>query len=56
MGICPKDGVTALNATRPGTIHVVRTGADGIEAMRTLLGDGGVADRDRVEAAGLAPP
>jgi hypothetical protein len=44
LGICPKDGVTALNATHPGTIHIIPTGADGPAAMRTLLGDHTVAD------------
>jgi predicted metal-binding protein len=39
LGICPKGGVTALNATRPGTIHVIPAGSDGAEAMRILFGD-----------------
>jgi hypothetical protein len=37
LGVCPKGGVTALNATRPGTIHVIPAGSEGAEAMRTLL-------------------
>ena len=51
LGICPKDGVTALNASRPGIIHVIPVGSDGPVAMRTLLGDHAVATIDRVEAA-----
>jgi len=39
LGVCPKGGVTALNATQPGTIHVIAAGADGAAAMRTLFGD-----------------
>ena len=50
LGICPKDGVTALNATTPGTIHVISTGTGGAEAMRTLLGDHAVMDMGNVEA------
>lgn len=38
LGVCPKGGVTALNATHPGTIHVIPAGADAAEAMQTLLG------------------
>lgn len=51
LGLCPKDGVTALNATRPDTIHIVTTGTGGAEAMRTLLGDRVVADLDIIETA-----
>jgi hypothetical protein len=51
LGVCPKGGVTALNATSPGIIHIIPTGTDGSEAMRTLLGPHVVADRDGVEAA-----
>ena len=51
LGICPKDGVTALNATRPGTIHVVPVGAYGSDAARTLLGDSVGADWNRFEGA-----
>lgn len=51
LGICPKNGVTALNATRPGTIHVIKAGAAGSDAMRILLGDDTVLDRDSVETA-----
>jgi hypothetical protein len=57
LGICPKDGVTALNATSPGTIHVIPAGADGLEVVRTLLGDRPIADMapvaevNRVETA-----
>jgi hypothetical protein len=51
LGICPKDGVTALNAIRPGTIHVIPVGSDGATAVRTLLGDNAAADTDSIEAA-----
>lgn len=51
LGLCPKNGITALNATRPGTIHVIPVGSDGTAAVRTLLGDHAVADIDRIEAA-----
>jgi predicted metal-binding protein len=51
LGICPKGGVTALNATSPGTIHVIPTGVTGEDAMRTLLGNHSIADMDIVEAA-----
>jgi predicted metal-binding protein len=45
LGLCPKGGVTALNASRPGTIHVIPAGGGGDQAMQTLLG----ADRGEVE-------
>jgi predicted metal-binding protein len=51
LGLCPKGGVTALNATNPGTIHVVPAGSDGAEALRTLLGANAVADGGGIEAA-----
>ena len=51
LGICPKHGVTALNASRPGTIHVIPRGSDGPEAVGTLLGDRRVVDTSVVEGA-----
>jgi hypothetical protein len=46
LGLCPKGGVTALNASRPGTIHVIPAGGGGDQAMQTLLGaDGGEVER-----------
>jgi hypothetical protein len=51
LGICPKRGVTTLNASHPGTIHVIPRGSDGAEAMRRLLGDRRVVDADGVEGA-----
>jgi predicted metal-binding protein len=51
MGICPKQGVTALNATYPGTVHVVPAGSNGEDALRTLLGRHVVADLSGVESA-----
>jgi hypothetical protein len=51
MRLCPKGGVTALNATRPGTIHVIPARSDGAEAMQTLLGDDTVADGRSIETA-----
>lgn len=51
LGLCPKGGVTALNATNPGTIHVIPTGTRGSDAMQTLLGDQTILDRSSVEAA-----
>jgi hypothetical protein len=61
LGVCPKAGVTALNATRPGVVHVIPAGADGAAAMGVLLGgdvvsDGRGVDGRGVEAAGLAAP
>jgi predicted metal-binding protein len=47
LGLCPKGGVTALNATNPGTIHVIPAGADGAEVAETLLGN----DRGSLESA-----
>ena len=38
FGICPKRGVTALNATCPGTLHVIPAGASPAAALDTLLG------------------
>jgi predicted metal-binding protein len=38
LGICPKRGVTALNASRPGTLHVIPAGTDAAVALQTLLG------------------
>jgi len=51
LGICPKNGITALNATRPDTIHVITVGLDGAAAVRILLGDNVAADTDSIEAA-----
>jgi predicted metal-binding protein len=51
MGLCPKGGVTALNATHPGTIHVISVGSEPTDALQTLLGDDVVTDRDGVETA-----
>ena len=50
LGVCPKDAVTALNATTPGTIHVIPIGSDGTAAVTILLGDHAIADADRIEA------
>ena len=41
LGVCPRGGVTALNATHPGTIHVSPAGTDAAAAMQTLLGADG---------------
>jgi hypothetical protein len=52
LGICPKHGVTALNASRPQVIHVIPAGAEADAAMRRLLGDfDSVPDRDGIESA-----
>ena len=37
LGLCPKQGVTALNASHPSLIHVIPAGTDGEAAARTLL-------------------
>ena len=37
LGLCPKRGVTALNASDPSVIHVIPAGTDGEAAARTLL-------------------
>ncbi len=49
LGVCPKRGVTALNATHPSLIHIIPAGAEPDAALRTLLG--GLADPDRIEPA-----
>ncbi len=36
LGLCPKQGVTALNASCPGTIHVISAGTQPEAALRTL--------------------
>ena len=51
LGLCPKGGVTALNASRPGTIHVIPVGTDGAKALDQLLGSNVIADAGGVEAA-----
>ncbi|HEX2939534.1 MAG TPA: hypothetical protein VHO91_00705, partial [Rhodopila sp.] len=51
MGICPKGGVTALNASRPGTIHVIAAGTEAAAALDTLFGDDAVPDGRGVESA-----
>lgn len=51
LGVCPKGGVTALNATHPGMIHVIPAGMDRAEAMETLLGGDRVGDGGGVEGA-----
>jgi predicted metal-binding protein len=38
FGICPKRGVTALNATLPGNIHIIPAGTDPGVALDVLLG------------------
>jgi predicted metal-binding protein len=47
LGVCPKQAVTALNASHPGTIHIIPAGTDGAAAMRTLLG--GLSNADGIE-------
>lgn len=37
LGLCPTHGVTALNASCPGTLHVIPAGASPDAALRTLL-------------------
>jgi predicted metal-binding protein len=49
IGICPKRGVTALNATRPEAIHVIPAGTTAEDAARTLLRGCAVGDAGRVE-------
>jgi predicted metal-binding protein len=51
LGVCPKGGVTALNATSPGMIHVIPAGMDAAEAMETLLGNHALLDGLGVERA-----
>ncbi|HEY0185044.1 MAG TPA: hypothetical protein VGC09_19760 [Rhodopila sp.] len=51
FGICPKNGVTALNATHPETLHVIPAGTDAEQAIRVLLGGHAVPATDAVEAA-----
>jgi hypothetical protein len=51
MGLCPKGDATALNATRPGTIHVIPAWLGCAEAVQTLLCDDTVADGGGIEAA-----
>jgi len=43
LGICPKQGVTALNAGCPGAIHVIPSGMAPDSALMALL-DGEAAD------------
>jgi predicted metal-binding protein len=50
LGICPRDGVTALNAGSPGMIHVIPAGTDAQVLLRTLLGDHTRSDKDAVGA------
>jgi hypothetical protein len=38
FGICPKRGVTALNATSPSNIHVIPAGTDPSVALDVVLG------------------
>jgi hypothetical protein len=38
MGICPKKAVTAVNASRPGTIFVVPVGTPPAEALKAIAG------------------
>jgi predicted metal-binding protein len=45
LGLCPKNGVTALNATHPGVIHVIPRGLDGSAAVQTLVVAAGNEER-----------
>lgn len=38
LGVCPRDGVTALNASRPGLLHIVPAGLEREAVVRVLLG------------------
>jgi predicted metal-binding protein len=49
IGVCPKRGVTALNATNPGAIHVIPAGTPAEDAVRTLLGGDAIRQADGVE-------
>jgi predicted metal-binding protein len=37
LGLCPKQGVTALNAGRPGALHVIPSGMAADAALTCLL-------------------
>jgi hypothetical protein len=50
LGLCPKHGVTAFNATIPGIIHVLPAGMDGAEVVQTLLGSHIIADGGGIKA------
>jgi predicted metal-binding protein len=39
LGICPKRAVVALNAGRPGTLVIVKQGAQAAEALQALGAD-----------------
>jgi predicted metal-binding protein len=38
MGICPKKAVTAVNASRPGTIFVIPVSTPPAEALKAIAG------------------
>jgi predicted metal-binding protein len=38
MGVCPKKAVTAVNASRPGTIFVVPVSTPTVEVLKTIAG------------------
>jgi predicted metal-binding protein len=38
MGLCPKKAVTAINASRPGTIFVVPVSTPPAEALKAIAG------------------
>ena len=54
LGICPKGGVTALNATNPGMIHIIQAGTDGAQAVQTLLGSPLLGSEHYLAASGAA--
>ncbi len=40
LGVCPKKGVTALNASHPASLHIIPAGTDAAAAVETLLHPG----------------
>jgi predicted metal-binding protein len=55
LGICPKRGVTALNAARPGALRVIPAGTPAGDALDALLRDD-PAQSVGIEPAGLPLP
>ncbi len=49
LSLCPKHGVTALNASAPGTLHVIQAGTQPDAALRRLLHP--VADQSLSDSA-----
>ena len=55
MGLCPKQAITALNATHPGNLLTIPEGTPIEQVLMQLVGPGKVMSGEVVEPSGIEP-